>query len=669
VGWLSLINNRASRFQRIPARRTTSARAFPLARVAVLAGIAILLILVGTLQYRFNAQIKRAAEVRIGADLESVMMSWHLDLYGEFSTICVALQVGPDSGERDSWEDYLHRYTQWSRAPKENNSTDRMYVNRDLVKEIYVWETSRSIGARLLRLNPEKETIEKSAIPPNMVFLLHHLSQNSSNLHVALHAWESADLPSTEDPRTDILASRSHLLRSNAETGWQFDEDLPALVHPIFHYVQHGSVKLASNSLNPIDWVVVLLNFETIQRRVLPELVQRYFRGKNGLEYKLAVISEGKAARRIYSSDAGFDPRDVSASDSVMNIFGPPPQSTEGNLWQTAKNRVSVKGEDWHRFSSPVWFPIIQYTSNEGPWLLVLRNREGPLDSAVTRVWRSNLFISGFVLLLLSTSMALVVAASQHAQALARQQIGFVASVSHELHTPITVILSACENITDGFAEGIQNSLLHGSIIRRQARRLKDLVDQILLFASMGSGKSRYTLCTLDATEVVECAQQHALVLAQEGGFTIEQRIQEDLPTVSGDLSALSQCLQNLIANAFKYSGKSSWIGIAAEVHESENHRHEVRISIHDHGIGISKTELPHIFEPFHRAPEVVGTEIRGTGLGLAIAKHIAEAMGGKLSVTSEVRIGSVFTLHLPVSVEAPSTMAPTVGNKRGGRQ
>jgi hypothetical protein len=84
--------------------------------VAVLCGIAALLVAIGALQYRWTTQIRQATEARMGADLESAMMKWHLDLYGEFSAICVALQIGPDSGARDTWDDYLHRYSEWVRA-------------------------------------------------------------------------------------------------------------------------------------------------------------------------------------------------------------------------------------------------------------------------------------------------------------------------------------------------------------------------------------------------------------------------------------------------------------------------------------------------------------------------------------------------------------------------
>jgi len=135
---------------------------------AVLCGIAILLTAIAVLQYRWNDQIRQATEVRIGADLESAMMNWHLDLYGEFSAICIALQIGPDSGATDSREDFLRRYNQWSRADSDPDSAENLYTNRDLIKDIYVWETSPKSNHQLLRFDAEKCEIKNSSIPPSL---------------------------------------------------------------------------------------------------------------------------------------------------------------------------------------------------------------------------------------------------------------------------------------------------------------------------------------------------------------------------------------------------------------------------------------------------------------------------------------------------------------------
>src|SRR5579862_8863512 len=623
-------------------------RAFPWLWTAALFGIAILLFTVGFLQYRWNNQIKQATEVRMGIDLESVMMKWHLDLYGEFSAICVALQVGPDSGARDDWNDYLQRYEEWTRAANNSESVENIYANRDLVRDIYIWETSRPEQPRLLRLDADSSKIEAASAPVDLQPLLLHLAQNSANLREALHAWQTAEPSSEGRSESKAELSPGSRLRSNAITGWQFDENIPAIVHPILHRKPNNPRRAEGLiSRDPVDWVVIVLNFDTIRNRIFPELTQRYLSGGQGLEYKLAVLSAGKVSRLLYSSDPEFGIEDVRKSDSVMNIFGPPPESTEGSFWQTVKNRESIRGEEWHSFSGPVWFPVIQSTSQGGPWMLFLKHRQEPLEATITKVWRSNLITGGVVLLLLAITMVLVVIASQHAQSLATLQMDFVASISHELRTPLAAILSAGQNITDGF---VANLPLYGSIITSQARQLIDLVDQILMFASMKSGKKNYSLQPVSVAGLIGTVRKNSLPLFQESGFSVDFQIQDPLPPVWGDQQALCRCLQNLIGNAVKYSGKSRWVGVCADLHESGRGAQEVRITVSDRGVGISAEELQHVFDPFYRSPRVLAAQIHGTGLGLSVAKHIAEALGGSVSVTSEVDVGSVFTLHLRIA-------------------
>ena len=88
-------------------------------------------------------------------------------------------------------------------------------------------------------------------------------------------------------------------------------------------------------------------------------------------------------------------------------------------------------------------------------------------------------------------------------------------------------------------------------------------------------------------------------------------------------------------------------MGVDAKLDESVPSGTEVAISITDHGIGISPSELKDIFEPFYRSPGVLAAQIHGSGLGLSVARQVANAMGGGISVLSEVGVGSVFTLHL----------------------
>jgi signal transduction histidine kinase len=243
---------------------------------------------------------------------------------------------------------------------------------------------------------------------------------------------------------------------------------------------------------------------------------------------------------------------------------------------------------------------------------------------------------------------------------LARMQMDFAASVSHELRTPLAVLCSAVDNIADGIVTGKEQMAKYGSVIRNQSRQINALVNQVILFAATQDGKGRYDMRLLEVAEIVESAVTGTKELIQKAGFALEQHVALSLPRVVGDAGALSQCLQNLVTNALKYGDQGRWISISATSDEAREHRHrEVHISVHDRGKGIARSELHRIFEPFYRSPAVVADQIHGTGLGLPIAKSLAEAMSGRISVTSELGKGTVFTLHLPAAEEISGQGSP----------
>jgi len=604
------------------------------------------LIVLATLQYRWTTQVNEAREERIGGDLQSRMMDWHLDLYREFAAICVALQVGPDSGAQDGWNAYAQRYSEWNRVTP----------IADLVKGVYVWESSRASKPRFLRMVPGTSRIEMQPPPSELEELLERLQVHSDSLPAALGAWQAA--PSSTGTGTKSKeGGGQRIFRNDTITGWQFDARVPAIVHPIFHHKNPYDNPRFSDvfalyrkeeslgSRDAVDWIIVVLDRDNIEKKALPALANRYFRERGILSYKLAVT--GSVQGLAYSSDADFAGAELAKADATMNIFGPPPESTEGQFWQATQRGESSRLEDWRSFAGPVWFPVIQYGSGTAPpWLLAVRRRGDPLEVVLARARRRNLAINGGVFLLLTLSMSLVLIASHRAQQLAQLQMDFVAAVSHELRTPLTVICSAAENIVDGLVDSRQQLTRYGSVIGKQGRQLTMLVDQVLLFASTQEGRSRYQLRPLKVADILKSVLTNTATLAEHSGVSIEQDVPAGLPPVMGDLAAVSQCLQNLIVNAVKYRGESRWVGIRARVGQS-GARPEVQISVEDKGVGISSADLPHIFEPFYRSPEVRDAQIHGTGLGLTLARRIAEALGGTLTMTSRSGVGSVFTLHL----------------------
>src|SRR5882762_370999 len=196
-------------------------RKLPLFWIAILTGMASLLIMVAVLQYRWTRELSVATEARIGSTLQPSMLGWHLDFYSELSTICVALQVGPDAGARDNWNDYLHRYVDWS-----HESVENFYANPNLIKNIYIWETSDSAKLRLLRLNANEAKIEIPSAPEDLQPLLARLQAKSSNLSVGLRAWEFPDASAGQRPSRNGRLSHPASQRSDIMTGWPFDKNI-----------------------------------------------------------------------------------------------------------------------------------------------------------------------------------------------------------------------------------------------------------------------------------------------------------------------------------------------------------------------------------------------------------------------------------------------------------
>ena len=233
------------------------------------------------------------------------------------------------------------------------------------------------------------------------------------------------------------------------------------------------------------------------------------------------------------------------------------------------------------------------------------------------------------------------------------EAMNIVACVLHELRIPITAILSAGENIRDGLLKDGESLREEGTLIIAEAMRLKNLGDQILLYASTGNAQPRCDMRALTVGEIIDNAVDSSFILLQQGKFTLERRIHPGLPSLCGDLEMLSRCLRNLIANAVKYSGQSRWVGVSALFGQSSiADEDEIHISVLDHGLGISEEDLPHVFEPFYRSRRPAVSTIHGSGMGLSIAKDCAEACGGTLSVVSEEGAGCIFTLRLPVCRE-----------------
>jgi signal transduction histidine kinase len=226
----------------------------------------------------------------------------------------------------------------------------------------------------------------------------------------------------------------------------------------------------------------------------------------------------------------------------------------------------------------------------------------------------------------------------------ARLKADFVANVSHDLKTPLSVIRMFGETLEMGRVTDPATREEYYRVITRESERLSRLIDNVLDFSRIEGGRRTYERAPAPVEPLVrESLEPFAYPLAQ-GGFKVEVDVAPDLPDVMMDAAAVGQALSNLIDNAVKYSGARKALRVTAAVVEGE-----LRLSVADEGIGIAPAEHARIFEKFYRVGRSDTQGRRGSGVGLALVRHVAEAHGGRVTVESRPGAGSRFTIVLPV--------------------
>ena len=225
----------------------------------------------------------------------------------------------------------------------------------------------------------------------------------------------------------------------------------------------------------------------------------------------------------------------------------------------------------------------------------------------------------------------------------------FVSNVSHELRTPLASIRVFGEFMRLGRVTDPGKVREYGEYIETESRRLTQLVNNILDFSRIESGRKEYSFELADLEEVVGDTLSALAVRVRTKGMEIGYRgPDEPLPPMQLDVAAIDQAVANLLDNAVKYSGDSDRI----EVSMGRDDSHAV-LSVTDHGIGIPRPEQERIFERFHRVGTALVHDVKGSGLGLSLVRHIVHAHGGEVTVDSEVGRGSTFTVRLPIRGEA----------------
>jgi len=240
-----------------------------------------------------------------------------------------------------------------------------------------------------------------------------------------------------------------------------------------------------------------------------------------------------------------------------------------------------------------------------------------------------------------------------------RLKSSFLSNMSHELRTPLNSVIALAGVLNRRLANSIPaEEYSYLEVIERNGKNLLELINDVLDLSRIESGLEEIRLRRFSVRELVSEVVEMIAPQAREKNIALLNDVMEDLPPIRSDLIKCRHILQNLIANAVKFTPEGS-VEIRAALTDNA-----IQISVTDTGIGIAENQIPYIFDEFRQADESMTRIYGGTGLGLTIARKYVTLLQGSISVQSTLGKGSTFTCTLPLTVNASDTMPTAAFNK-----
>jgi signal transduction histidine kinase len=398
------------------------------------------------------------------------------------------------------------------------------------------------------------------------------------------------------------------------------------------------------------DWIAKLKKIEAVDGRHV-YLTNNWVTRDDKMEYQSMVIFRPRGSTAEHPALAGF----IYDTDYLSDKFFPqalnevlPDQNGNDTSHQPV---IMVRlAKDHAPFASSIcWdggLPEVE-RSFDGVFpgmILGIKLRGTTIANISNHFVQTAFLILGALSLLMGGGMLLAYRNVARELALAKLKSDFVSNVSHELRTPLALIRLYAETLELGRIANPGKRQEYYEIIRKESERLTSLINNILDFSRIESGKKEYSFRETDVADLVRSTLESYRFEIEQNGFQFEQKIDNDLPQVYVDREAISRSLLNLVNNAVKYSGAEKYLGV-----NLYRHNGGVNLEVVDHGIGISAKEQPKIFEKFYRVSDPLVHDTKGSGLGLSLVRHVVQAHGGEVAVESEPGHGSKFIITLPV--------------------
>jgi signal transduction histidine kinase len=293
--------------------------------------------------------------------------------------------------------------------------------------------------------------------------------------------------------------------------------------------------------------------------------------------------------------------------------------------------------------TADVWVPL---QLSFAKWRIGARSQGLTQEQVAARNFATNFTLTLLNTIALMIGLGLTLRAAGKEMKISQMKSDFVSNVSHELRTPLASIRVLGEFLRSGREIEADKLRKYGEYIETESQRLAKLINNILDFSKIESGQRTYDFQEHHIEFVIAEVLRVFEVRLVQRGFSVDLDVPEDLlPPVTIDPDAVTQALSNLIDNAIKYSGTSREIRVRAW-HEGGS----VFVAVTDFGVGIPRDDQQKIFDRFHRVSTGLVHNVKGSGLGLSLVKHIVEAHGGRVTVSSETGKGSTFTVQFPTN-------------------
>ncbi|HUQ93640.1 MAG TPA: HAMP domain-containing sensor histidine kinase, partial [Bryobacteraceae bacterium] len=483
------------------------------AMLAALCGI------LGVLQYRWIGEVSRAERERLRDGLRESLRQLSEHFNREIAAACMALIPTRSQAEGGAEQAYALRYAKWRTTSRHNRLFGRIAL----------------------------------AVPEGDAVVLRNL-----DLHRGV--FEASEWPASWSTMKEWTHSRlsENAFRGTRPFSMKPDEsnvfEFPFFARGPERFREDGPGGGPERGGGPrgdrpreLNWLIVELDLGYVREALLPEMVQKYLGEGGRVDYQVKVVHRRDPAYVLYLSEpegSGID----SNADGAVSLF-----DIRNDRFRRGEGKRGKGGPPRWEEAGPGPSPGRGPGPDLGRWTMFVRHRAGSLETLVERARVRNLGVTAGILLLMIAASAALVRFTRRAQTLAELQMEFVAGVSHELRTPLTVIRTAAHNLSGGVVTTGSQMQRYGALIQKEAERLSDIVDQVLLFSNAKAGRAIRVRAVVAVDNLVYDALGQCRKIVEEARCEVETRIDPEVAPVFGDATALKHALQNLIGNAARY--------------------------------------------------------------------------------------------------------------------